>query len=139
MLRMLLVLLFPSLIFCQSYRVENYLNKTQAYLDSAKVVVQSDTSLYSLQTLGKIYLLQGKFFDAENVLESALVKNPEDTTTLYLLALTYYRSGNFTEALELFEKLPESPEVLYYLGRIYAVKNCWDEALERFQKSKVKN
>lgn len=133
------ILLSPSLIFPQSYEVENYLNRSQGYFDSAKVVVQSDTSLYSLQTLGKIYLLEGKFFDAESVLKDAFLKNPEDTTTLRLLALTYYRSGRFTEAFELFEKLPESSEVLYYLGKIYSLKNCWDEAIEEFQKLKAES
>lgn len=131
-----LTIIFPSLLL--SYTVEDYLNKAQAYLDSARIVVQADTSLHSLQTLGKIYLLEGKFVDAENILNLALVKNLEDTTTLHLLALTYYRSGKFTKAFELFEKLPESPEILYYLGKIYVYKHCWEEALEKFEKSSVK-
>lgn len=134
--QIILALLIHSVVFSQSYKAENYLNKSQAYLDSAKAAVQSDTSLYSLQTLGNIYLLEGKFFDAESVLKEAFAKNQDDALTLRLLALTYYRSGKFTEALEEFEKLPESPEVLYYLGKIYATKNCWDEAINKFRKSK---
>ena len=91
-----LSLLFASFIFSQPYTADTYLNKSQAYLDSAKIAVHSDTSLYSLQTLGNIYLLEGKFFDAESVLKEAFAKNQDDTLTLRLLALTYYRSGRFT-------------------------------------------
>ncbi|MCK4576754.1 DUF3857 domain-containing protein, partial [candidate division WOR-3 bacterium] len=137
--QIILVLLIHSVVFSQSYKAENYISKSQAYLDSAKAAVQSDTSLYSLQTLGNIYLLEGNFFAAESVLINAFAKNPKDNTTSRLLALTYYRSGKFTEALEIFDKLPENPEVLYYQGKIYALKNCWEEAIDKFQKSKHKS
>jgi len=129
----LLVLLVQTYTSPQTNEINSLLNKSQIYLDSVRVLLKEDTSFSSLQTLGKVYLLEGEFFRAENSLMKALKKNPEDTLTLRLLALTYYRTGRTTRALELFGKLSESPEILYCIGKIYAQKNCWDEALNNFK------
>lgn len=37
---------------------------------------------------------------------------------VYFKSITYYRSGKFTEAPELFEQLPQTSEYFYYIERI---------------------
>jgi len=110
-----------------------YLKKLPCYFQSA---VKRYIILPKLKILGKIFLIRGDFFRAERELKEALArtKSSKRVHILRLLALTYFRSGRHTEALELFNNLPKDPEILYHIGKIYAQKNCWNEALGNFRR-----
>lgn len=86
----------------------------ETYLKAVRTSDQMYNSSSSLRNLGQKYLLAGKFREAEEILKTALKKNPEDITGKTLLGLTYYRSGQLTKALEIFERLSKTPDVLYY-------------------------
>ena len=113
--------------------------KVEMYLENARNSDGTNTSLSILKRLGRRFLLIGNFREAERVLKIALQKKPEDTSSKMLLGQTYYRSGQLTKALEIFERLPKTPEVLYHIGKIYAFRECWDESLEYFEKLKTES
>jgi len=88
-------------------------------------------------TLGKAYFQSKRFPQAIMHLKTALEQNPGDLESTQLLALTYYASGDFQQALPLLEKLgPELPKSNadgpYLLGTCYIMTQRWDDARKTF-------
>ena len=87
--------------------------------------------------LGKACFQSKRFPQAIQHLKSALQQNPEDLESVQLLALTYYASGDYPDALPLFEKLgPQLPKSNadgpYLLGTCYIMTQRWDDARKTF-------
>ena len=87
--------------------------------------------------LGKACFQMKKYSDAIVHLKAALKQNPEDGETTQLLALTYYGSGDFQDAVPLLEKLgPQLPkgnaDGPYLLGTCYIMTKRWDDARKTF-------
>jgi tetratricopeptide (TPR) repeat protein len=87
--------------------------------------------------LGKACFQSKRFPQAIQHLKSALQQNPEDLESVQLLALTYYASGDYQDALPLFEKLgPQLPKSNadgpYLLGTCYIMTQRWDDARKTF-------
>jgi hypothetical protein len=119
-------------------KAQEYLKENKFLLEEAiyelKIASQDSLLVFDCyKLLGEIYATGGNFEEAKRAFEFALERNPSDIEVKRKLALAYYRNGEFTKSLELYERLPQDPEVLYYLGSIYAKKNMWDKALEYFK------
>lgn len=82
--------------------------------------------------LGKLYYGHGEFPEAQETL-----KHTNDIEAKKFLAISYYRLGNFTDALEIFNKYPiPDDEYLYYHGLTCEKLNLFDEALEIYRSIK---
>jgi tetratricopeptide (TPR) repeat protein len=97
-----------------------------------------DPTTPGLETmLGKAYFQSRKFPQAILHLKAALQQNPEDLQSVQLLAVTFYASGDFQQALPLLEKLgPQLPKSNadgpYLLGICYLMTQRWDDARKTF-------
>ena len=97
-----------------------------------------DPQMPGLQAmLGKACFQSKRFPQAIEHLQTALTEKPDDPEATQLLALTYYASGNFQQALPLLEKLgPQLPKSNadgpYLLGVCYIMTRRWDDARRTF-------
>ena len=84
--------------------------------------------------LGQLYYSHGDFEAAVDILRKA-----ENLQAKKLLAFAQYRLGNFTDALQIFNKLdlPDA-EYLYYHGLTCEKLNLFDQALANYKKIKDK-
>jgi tetratricopeptide (TPR) repeat protein len=87
--------------------------------------------------LGKACFQSRRFPQAILHLQTALQENPEDLEVTQLLALTYYASGDYKQALPLLEKLgPQLPKSNadgpFLLGICYIMTERWDDARKTF-------
>ncbi len=82
--------------------------------------------------LGKLYFERGKYELAAGVLKGITGKEGKK-----LLAISFYRLGNFTDALEAFNKLDGADdEALYYLGLTCERLNLFNQAVKAYGKIK---
>jgi tetratricopeptide (TPR) repeat protein len=87
--------------------------------------------------LGKACFQSRRFPQAIEHLKTALQQKPDDLESTQLLALTYYASGDYRQALPLLEKLgPQLPKSNadgpYLLGTCYIMTQRWDDARKTF-------
>ncbi|MFH1440630.1 MAG: tetratricopeptide repeat protein, partial [Candidatus Omnitrophota bacterium] len=136
-------LLLPLLAGCAQ---KNELEEAQDYLKKSKIYYQRATDLYKDLIakgkdldklhfeLGQLYYNQGERKQAiEEFKKSGYIKAKK------FLAISYYRLGNFTDALEVFnrEEIPDD-EYLYYHGLTCEKLNLFDQALSIYKKIKTK-
>jgi len=122
------------------------LKEAQDYLKKSKIYYQHATNLYKDLIakgkdldrlhfeLGQLYYNQGEWKQAiEEFKKTSYIKAKE------LLAISYYRLGNFTDALEVFnrEDVPDD-EYLYYHGLTSEKLNLFDQAISIYKKIKTK-
>jgi len=86
---------------------------------------------------GKAYFQSKKFPDAIVHLKTALKQNPEDWEAIQLLALTFYGSGDYRDALPLLERLgprlsASNADGPYLLGNCYIMAQRYDDARKTF-------
>ncbi len=80
--------------------------------------------------LGRLYFNHGKFNEAVDAF-----KKSNDLEAKKFLAISNYRMGNFTDALEVFNKYENSDsEYLYFKGLTCEKLNLFDSALEDYKK-----
>jgi len=116
-------------------KAKNDILKSQAYYEQAaaiyKQLIQKGKDLDRLHfELGRLYYAHGEYIAGiEEFKESkqALAKK--------YLAISYYRIGNFRDALEIFNKqeIPDD-EYLYYYGLDCEKLNLYDQALKIYKK-----
>jgi tetratricopeptide (TPR) repeat protein len=87
--------------------------------------------------IGKAHFQKRQFPDAVRHLDAALHEDPNDLEATQLLALSYYGSGQFAQAIPLLEKLgghlpKESADGPYLLGISYIMTQRWDDARNAF-------
>lgn len=83
--------------------------------------------------MGKAYFQLRQFSQAVPHLKRALQQNAADLEATQLLALSFYSSGNYREAIPLLEKLgprlpKNSPDGPYLIGICYVMTQQWDNA-----------
>jgi len=88
---------------------------------------------------GKAYFQSRQFSQAVQHLNAAIEENPNDLEATQLLALSYYGSGHFAQAIPLLERvgdrLPkDNADAPYLLGVCYVMTQRWDEARKTFAK-----
>ena len=88
--------------------------------------------------LGKLYYEHGKFERAMGILSSLYSQAKEDFAVAKLLALSYYKTGNYTHALVIFDKNENSTdqEFLYYYGQTCEKKSLFDKAIRIYNQIK---
>ena len=136
---------FCILNFLTGCAQKNELKQAQEYLEKSKTYYQRSAGLYKDLIakckdldklhfeLGRLYYNQGEWKQAaEEFKKSGYIKAKK------LLAISYYRSGNFTDALEVFnrEEIPDE-ECLYYHGLTCEKLNLFDQALSIYKKLKT--
>jgi len=88
--------------------------------------------------LGKLYYEHGRFEKAVGILSSLYAQEKEDFLVAKLLALSYYKTGNYTRALVIFDKNENSTdqEFLYYYGQTCEKKSLFDKAVRAYSQIK---
>lgn len=82
--------------------------------------------------LGRLYYMQGDFSNASDALNKS-----NDLKAKKLLGISNFSMGNFTDALEAFNKYEiYDDEYLYYYGLTSEKLNLFDEALKAYKKIK---
>ncbi len=120
-------------------RVQKYARQSEASYQRA-LKIQRDLIAKGAEQgnlrfeLGKLYYEHGEFEKATEALE-----NIDTLPARKLLAISYYRIGNFTDAMEVFNKneIPDD-EYLYYQGLTCEKLNLFDKALDTYKKIKAK-
>ncbi len=84
--------------------------------------------------LGRLYYEHG---DLEPAIEE--FKQVRLRTAKKLLGIAYYRMGNYTDALEIFDKYRGDDESRYYYGLTCEKMNLYDQALEAYRQIKSQN
>jgi tetratricopeptide (TPR) repeat protein len=118
---------------------------------------QDSGSPFVLSTLGNAYHKQGKFSEAQRVLQTALLLDPSSPVVHYRLAMVLKESGQREEALKHFEQIeelaPAFPDIdnnlgillgqmnrmgpaHFYLGRYYFHRHEWDVAVFHYRKAR---
>lgn len=83
--------------------------------------------------LGEIYFDLGDFTKAAEEF-----KNTKEPAAKKYLAISYYRMGNFTDALDVFNRnKPVDDEGVYYYGLTCEKLNLFEQALENYKKIKA--
>jgi len=122
------------------------LEEAQKYSRQAEVQYQRAIEQYKKliskgKDLDNLYLRLGElYYDHGNLKDAAdTLKKSAAITAKKFLAISYYRLGNFTDALEVFDKndIPDD-EYLYYHGLACEKLNLYDQALEIYAKIKGK-
>ncbi len=88
---------------------------------------------------GKAYFQSRKFLPAATHLKAALQQSPGDPESTQLLALTFYASADYQQALPLLEKLGQqlpkgNADGPYLLGTCYIMTQRLDDARKTFAK-----
>ena len=89
--------------------------------------------------LDRLYLELGQLYYSHGEFESAIeaFRKSKDVSAERFMAISYYRVGNFTGALEIFNKQEFSDdEYLYYYGLTCEKLNLFDQALTVYKKIK---
>jgi tetratricopeptide (TPR) repeat protein len=121
-------------------KAETLLNegKAEEALNLLHDVAANDPNLPGLEAmLGKACFQTRRFPQAIQHLSAALQQKPGDLETTQVLALTYFASGDYQQALPLLEKIgPNLPKLSadgpYLLGICYIMTQRWDDARKTF-------
>jgi tetratricopeptide (TPR) repeat protein len=106
-----------------------YQHAVERYKDLVKKEADSERLYFEL---GQLYFSHGDF---EQAVES--FRKAKGSAANRFIAISYYRLGNFTEALEIFNKQElGDEEYLYYHGLTCEKLNLFDQALEVYRKIK---
>ncbi|MCD6318442.1 hypothetical protein J7M02_05195, partial [Candidatus Aerophobetes bacterium] len=88
--------------------------------------------------IGKLYYGHGEFEKAIQVLLPVYEKEKENFAVAKLLAISYFRNGDWTDALSIFDKNKDSKdeEFLYFYGKTCEKQNLFDQAIKIYGKIK---
>ncbi len=88
--------------------------------------------------LGKLYYGRGRFKEAIQTLLPLYEKERENFALTKLLVFSYFKNGDYTDALAIFEKNKDSEdeEFLYLYGRTCEKQNLFYQAIEVYQRIK---
>ena len=88
--------------------------------------------------LGKLYYGHGRFEEAIQTLLPLYEEERENFTLTKLLVFSYFKNGDYTDALAIFEKNKDSEdeEFLYLYGRTCEKQNLFYQAIEVYQRIK---
>jgi len=82
------------------------------------------------------HLLKGEWLEVQKVVAEGLTRSPRCANLYFNLGLSYYLSGNYTQAKTTFRVLsgiaPYYPDVHYLLGLIYRAEGNLPEAKAEF-------
>ncbi|MFA5411522.1 MAG: DUF3857 domain-containing protein [Candidatus Omnitrophota bacterium] len=132
------LILFPGCIKEGNFeKAREYQRQSAVYYERAATEYRG--LIKSGRDLDRVYLELGKLYYDRGQAEQAIgaFKNTSDIRAKKFLAISYYRLGNYTDALEIFSKHQiTDDEYLYYYGRTCEKLNLFDKALEVYKKIK---
>ncbi|MFC1643864.1 tetratricopeptide repeat protein [Candidatus Omnitrophota bacterium] len=113
--------------------------------DTEAAVAQYKKALAYKKDIGEIYLnlgsdflLLGKFDEASETLNQAVVLDPESVKSYLLLAIIHTAKGEFEKAQQQYEEAlrhdPENLKVLTFLSDLFVVQQKLDKAAEVYEK-----
>jgi tetratricopeptide (TPR) repeat protein len=92
-----------------------------------------------LALLGDIYAHQGDTARAEEILRSAIIRNPDNDQEYLSLALLQFRAGNIADAKQTLLKgqarIPGSGKIIWGLGLASALEGNTAKAAEQFERA----
>ncbi len=115
--------------------IQKYARKSEAYYQNAvtkykELIKQKKELKRAYFELGKLYYDHGEFKEAIDAF-----KELDTESAKKFLAIAYYRLGDFTAALEIFNRNDIiDGEYLYYYGLTCEKLNLFDQALEHYGK-----
>ncbi len=138
------IILLPLLFFTPAcgqkgglQQPNDYARQSQGYYRLA--VTQYEDLIRQGKDADRLYLELGELYYSHGDYELAVeaLKKSDKPQAKKFLAISYYRLGNFTDALEVFNKteIPDD-EYLYYHGLACEKMNLFDQALNIYQKIK---
>jgi len=108
----------------------NYVYRSDVFYKRAVALYRRISGPQARLELGSVYFSHGDYESAAEELSALPFAQAQR-----MLAMAYYRMGNFTDALEIFRKNPEgSEEYLYYYGQTCEKLNLFDDALAVYRK-----
>ncbi|MDP2937635.1 MAG: tetratricopeptide repeat protein, partial [Candidatus Omnitrophota bacterium] len=134
------------LSFLSGCTQKNELKQAQDYLKKSKIYYQHATDLYKDliakgKNLDKLHFELGQLYYNQGEWKQAIeeFKKTNILVAKKFLAISYYRLGNFTDALEVFNREEVTDdEYLYYHGLTSEKLNLFDQALSIYKKIKTK-
>jgi len=108
---------------------EKYLQATRVYPERVE----------PLRPLAVTALMLGDTTKAENFLEEAITRQPDNDTLMVVVADFYLSISKLDKAEALYKKAlgsnPQYTDAYLALGQLYTMKKDWDKAVEFFKKS----
>jgi tetratricopeptide (TPR) repeat protein len=128
-----------------SYRIANYLyskgdngTSIKEYKDFLSLYPKSTLRSSALNRLIYLYIAESMFKEAEDIINTTLAENPNNTYILRQLALVYRKQGKYDDALDLYQKIqsasPNDPDMYEQIGEIYVEKGDQDKAIAEWYK-----
>lgn len=107
----------------------------QSLVGYERILARRPADITSRLALARLYCGHG---DYEKAIEA--LKDSDDPKAKELLAICFYKAGDFTQALTLFERIGKEgdAEYLYYYGLTAQKHNLYEQALEIFGRLKDK-
>ncbi|MCM8780621.1 MAG: DUF3857 domain-containing protein [Candidatus Omnitrophica bacterium] len=121
-------------------QAQHYVRQSQIYYQKAveryKDLIAQGKDLDELHyRLGQIYFSHGDFQQAQEEFKKTNIQEAKK-----FLAISFYRLGNFTDALDIFSKYEiDDEEYLYYYGLTCEKLNLFDKALSVYGRIKSEN
>ncbi len=134
------------LVFLPGCAQKNELKEAQGYLKKSKEYYQHAANLYKDliakgKDLDKLHFELGQLYYSQGEWKQAIEEFKKTNYVLAkkFLAIAYYRFGNFTDALEMFNREQTfDDEYRYYQGLTCERLNLFDQALGIYKKIKSK-
>lgn len=125
---------------------KNDLEQAQKYAQQSQDYYGRAINLYKdllskNKDLDRLYFELGRLYYEHGDLEPAIeqFKQTRLRKAKKLLAIAYYRLGNYTDALEIFNKYKGDDEARYYYGLTSEKLNLYDQALDAYRTIKSQN
>jgi hypothetical protein len=138
------VIAFVFLFGCVSEaglkQAQEYTSQSEAYYQ--KAISEYKELIFKGEDLGRLHFELGKLYYSHGNFKEAVeeFKKSNDPAAKKFLAVSLYKTADFTDALEIFNKQESGDEeYLYYKGLTCEKLNLFDQALETYRKIKNKD
>lgn len=107
-------------------------------IEAYKAVIAESANQAARLSLADIYFKLGNYQQAIEMLKPLVDKHDAPYDALHMLALAYFKAGEFNQSLFGWEKLhqlePENQEVEFHLGLLKEKKDLYEDALEHYRR-----
>ncbi|HAP01599.1 MAG TPA: hypothetical protein DCQ93_06715 [Bacteroidetes bacterium] len=109
--------------YIKTYQLAMKYNDLVAATNSVYEILATDTSSIEWKdTLATLFLMRGAYDQAVLIGKELLVKMPDDTRLMELVAISLQSSGNAKESLEYYEKVYSKTQNLFHLYQIISLQ-----------------
>jgi tetratricopeptide (TPR) repeat protein len=129
---------YNRLLLAQSFEQQGDYEKAQKIYE--ELYQKEPTNINYFNSLNRVYTLQKNFAASISLLENRLNDYPNDINLIGQLGSTYYMSGNYDKAYQIWEeplKKPEASQVTFRVIANFAIeRRAFDKAIEILEKGK---